>query len=96
MCLFCIRGELKLIKENLIKINKEYDIYTKKGALKKFIDSKKNQLYQIIIIKDNKNKIKLKKLPVLFSIKIEKGTNLKKLIKNIQKILKNCYKRNLI
>ena len=33
MCLFCIRGELKLIKENLIKINKEYDIYTKKGAL---------------------------------------------------------------
>ena len=58
MCLFCIRGELKLIKENLIKINKEYDIYTKKGALKKFIDSKKNQFYQIITIKDNKNKIR--------------------------------------
>ena len=87
MCLFCIRGELKLIKENLIKINKEYDIYTKKGALKKFIDSKKNQFYQIITIKDNKNKIKLKELPVVFSIQIEKGTNLKNIIKNIQKIL---------
>ena len=46
--------------KSLIKINKEYDIYTKKGALKKFIDSKKNQFYQIITIKDNKNKIKLK------------------------------------
>lgn len=95
MCLFCIRGELKLIKENLIKINKEYDIYTKKGALKKFIDSKKNQFYQIITIKDNKNKIKLKELPVVFSIQIEKGTNLKNIIKNIQKILKKCNKKKL-
>lgn len=95
MCLFCIRGELKLIKENLIKINKEYDIYTKKGALKKFIDSKKNQFYQIITIKDNKNKIKLKELPVVFSIQIEKGTNLKNIIKNIQKILKKSNKKKL-
>lgn len=95
MCLFCIRGELKLIKENLIKINKEYDIYTKKEALNKFIDSKKHVFFQIITIKDKKSKIKLKELPVLFSIKIEKGTNLKKLIKNIQKILKNCYRKKL-
>lgn len=95
MCLFCIRGELKLIKENLIKINKEYDIYTKKEALNKFIDSKKHVFFQIITIKDKKSKIKLKELPVLFSIKIEKGTNLKKLIKNIQKILKKCNKKKL-
>ena len=95
MCLFCIRGELKLIKENLIKINKEYDIYTKKEALNKFIDSKKNQFYQIITIKDKKNKIQLKELPVVFSIQIEKGTNLKNIIKNIQKILKKCNKKKL-
>ena len=45
MCLFCIRGELKLIKENLIKINKAYDIYTKKDALNKFIDSKEHVFF---------------------------------------------------
>ena len=42
---------------------------------------------------DNKNKIKLKELPVVFSIQIEKGTNLKNIIKNIQKILKKCLHR---
>lgn len=96
MCLFCIRGEFKLIKENLIKINKEYDIYTKKDALNKFIDSKEHVFFQIITIKDKKSKIKLTKLPVLFSIQIERGTNLKNIIKNIQKILKNAIKRSLI
>ena len=85
-----------MIKENLIKINKEYDIYTKKEALNKFIDSKKHVFFQIITIKDKKSKIKLKELPVVFSIQIEKGTNLKNIIKNIQKILKNAIERNLI
>lgn len=79
---------IKIDKKNLIKINKEYDIYTKKEALNKFIDSKKNQFYQIITIKDNKNKIKLKELPVVFSIQIEKGTNLKKYNKKHSKNIK--------
>ena len=81
--------------EDVLELNEEYDIFIQKGALKKFIDSKKNQFYQIITIKDNKNKIQLKELPVLFSIKIEKDTNLKNIIKNIQRILKNCYRKKL-
>ena len=84
-----------MIGENIKKLSKEYDIFIQKGALKKFIDSKKNQFYQIITIKDKKNKIKLKELPILLSIKIEKDTNLKNMIKNIQKILKKCNKKKL-
>ena len=76
--------------EEILELNEDYDIFIQKGALKKFIDSKKNQFYQIITIKDKKSKIKLKELPVVFSIQIEKGTNLKNIIKNIQKILKKC------
>ena len=34
-------------------------IFIQKGVLKNFIDSKKNEFYQIITIKDKKNKIKL-------------------------------------
>ena len=81
--------------EEILELNEDYDIFIQKGALKKFIDSKKNQFYQIITIKDNKNKIKLKELPVVFSIQIEKDTNLKNIIKNIQRILKKCNKKKL-
>lgn len=84
-----------MIGENIKKLNEEYYIFIQKGVLKNFIDSKKNEFYQIITIKDKKNKIKLKELPVLFSIQIEKGTNLKNIIKNIQKILKKCYRKKL-
>lgn len=84
-----------MIGKNIKKLNEEYYIFIQKGVLKNFIDSKKNEFYQIITIKDKKNKIKLKELPVLFSIQIEKGTNLKNIIKNIQKILKKCYRKKL-
>ena len=81
--------------EEILELNEDYDIFIQKGAWKKFIDSKKSQFYQIITIKDKKSKIKLKELPVVFSIQIEKGTNLKNIIKNIQKILKKCNKKKL-
>lgn len=90
---FCIRGELKLIKDNIKKLNEEYDIFIQKGELEKFIDSKKNEFCQIITIKNNK--IKLKELPVLFSIHIEKDTNLKNIIKKLRIILKKCYKKKI-
>ena len=84
-----------MLGENIKKLNEEYDIFIQKGLLKKFIDSKKNEFCQIITIKDKKNKIKLKELPVLFSIQIGKDTNLKNIIKNIQRILKKCNKKKL-
>ena len=46
-----------MIGENIKKLNEEYYIFIQKGVLKNFIDSKKNEFYQIITIKDKKNKI---------------------------------------
>lgn len=85
-----------MIGENIKKLNKEYNIFIKKESLENFVDSKKNEVFQIVTIKDKKNKIKLKELPVLFSIQIEKDTNLKNIIKNIKNILKKCCRKELV
>lgn len=81
--------------EDVFKLNKEYNFFIKKESLEKLSDSKKNKLFQLITIQDKKNKIQLKELPILFSIQINKDTNLKNIIKNVQKILKKCNKKKI-
>lgn len=85
-----------MIGDNIRELDKENVIYIQKELLKKFSDSNKNERFQIITIKDKKNKIKLKELPVLFSIHINKSAKLKRIIKNLQKIVKRCIQKKLV
>ena len=79
------------MEEGILKLNEKYNICVQNGLLRKYINE--NEKIQIIKIKENGNIIKLKKKPVLFTFEIDNDTNVKKIIKNFQKIVKKIHKR---
>lgn len=83
------------MEEGILKLNDKYNICVQKDLLSEYIKENKNKKFQTIKIKEDRNIIKLKKKPVLFTLEIDNDTNLKTIIKKLQKIVKKINKRKL-
>ena len=81
------------MEKEILKLNDKYNIFLQKDLLSEYV--KENKKFQLIKIKDDKNIIKLKKVPVLFAIEIDNDTKLKKIIKKLQKIFKKINRKKL-
>lgn len=83
------------MEEETLKLNDKYNICVQKDLLSKYIKENKDKKFQIIKIKDDRNIIRLKKIPVIFTLEIDDDTKLNKIIKKLQRIIKKINKRKL-
>ena len=73
----------------MIELNGKDIIFNEKGNLKDWINSHQLNNFQIIVINDGKENVKInKKHTILFSINFNETLNLKQLINKLKKTIK--------
>lgn len=80
----------------MIELNGKDIIFNEKGNLKDWINSHQLNNFQIIVINDGKENVKInKKHTILFSINFNETLNLKQLINKLKKTINKCHKKKV-